>query len=176
MPNGVSTPSATPPPCSTACCVIGTAPATWQQAQWPSRLLDSLSHRDDDARPHRMSLWLPRASTTPIDVPTYLGMSPRLRRAGWAATKAARSHGMSPAVAPDPMARHQPSDAPNTSNDVFMPSGTSPGAPNAELTTSQTGQNSWDATQQQHHAPRPHVLSGCATTCLVTQTHRLDLQ
>ena len=106
MPNGVSMPSGTPPPRSTACCVTGVAPAIGQQARRPSRPPDSLSECDDDAWPHGMSLWPPRASTTPVDVPTYLGTSPRLRRASWAATKAAQSRGTSPAVAPDPTMSH----------------------------------------------------------------------
>ena len=129
-------PSATPPPHSTACCVRGVAPAAWQQARWLSRLPDSSSHRDDEARPHGVSPWPPRALTMHIDVPTFLGMSPRLRRAGWAAMKAAQSCGTSPAVAPDPTMRHRPCDASNTLNDVFVPSGSmSPGVPNAGLTT-----------------------------------------
>ena len=109
MPNGVSMPSGTPPPCSMACCVTGAAPAAWQQARPP-----------------------PRVSTTPVDVPTYLGTSPRLRRAGWAATKAVQSRGTSPAAAPDPTMRHWPCDASNMSN---VPLGTSPGVPNAGLMT-----------------------------------------
>ena len=135
MPNGMSTPSAMPPPCSTACCMTGAAPATWQQARWPSRLPDSLLECNNKARPHGMSLWPPCALSTHIDVPTYLGMSPRLRRASWAATKATQSHGTSPATAPDPMMHHRPCDASNTSNDMFVPSGTSPGVPNTGLMT-----------------------------------------
>ena len=143
-----------------ACCVIGTAPATWQQARWPSRLLDSSSHCDDDVWPHSASPWPPRASTMPVDVPTYLGMSPRLRRASWAATKAARSRGMSPATAPNPTARHWPCDAPNTSNDVFVPLGTSLGAPNARLTTPR-----WAETAHPTAASRP------ATACPLWMCH-----
>ena len=106
MPNGVSTPSATPPPHSMACCMIGAAPATWQQARWPSRLPDSSLGRDDEARPHGASRRPPRALNTHVNVPIYLGTSQRLRRAGWAATKAAQSRGTSPAAAPDPTMRH----------------------------------------------------------------------
>ena len=135
MPNGISTPSAMPPPCSMACCVIGMDPAAWQQARWPSRLPDLSSHCDDEVRPHGVSPRPPHALTTHIDMPTFLGTSPRLRRAGWAVMKAVQSHGMSPAMAPDPTARHQPCDALDTSNDVLVPSGMCPGVLNAGLTT-----------------------------------------
>ena len=135
MPNGVSTPSATSPPCSTACCMTGAAPAAWQQARPPGQPPDSSSHRDDDAQPHAASPQPLHAPTMPINVPTYVGTSPRLRRASWAATTAAQSRGTSPATAPGPTMRHRPCDASNTSNDMFVPSGTSPGALNAGLTT-----------------------------------------
>ena len=135
MPNGVSMPSGTHPPCSTACCMTGAAPAAWQQAQWLSRPPGSSSGHNDDAQPDGASPRLPHALNTHADVPTYLGTSPRLRRAGWAAMKAVQSRGTSPAVAPDPMAHYWPCDAPNMSNDMFMPLGTSLGALNAGLTT-----------------------------------------
>ena len=135
MPNGMSMPSGAPPPCSMPCCMTGMAPATWQQAQWPSWLPDSSSGRNDKAWPHGMSPWLPCVLNTHNDMPNYLGMSPRLRRAIWEAMKAARSHSTSPAMAPNPTMRHWPCNALNTLNDVFVPLGTSPGVPNAGLMT-----------------------------------------
>ena len=106
MPNGVSTPSAMPPPRSTACCVTGAALAAWQQARWLSRLPDSSSGHNDEAWPHGASPRPPRALNMHVDVPIYLGTSQRLRRAGWAATKAAQSRSTSPAAAPDPTMCH----------------------------------------------------------------------
>ena len=108
---------------------------------------------------------------------TYLGMSPRLRRASWAASKAAQSHGTSPAAAPDPTACHRPCDAPNTLNDMFMPSGTSPGVPNAGLMTprrlKQLGRHPTVASRPTTARPlwmchnvsgHPDMLSGPSTT------------
>ena len=48
----------------------------------------NLDRRDNDAWPHGVSPQPLRVLNMHVDVPTYLGMSPRLRRASWAASKA----------------------------------------------------------------------------------------
>ena len=153
-----------------ACCMAGMAPTTWQQAWQPSRPPDSSLHRDDNARPHGTSPQPPRVSTTPIDVPTYLGTSPRLRRAGWAATKAAQSRGTSPAAAPDPTMRHWPCDASNTSNDMFMPSGTSLGVLNAGLMTPRWAETA-GTPPNGSIAPHSHTSSTDVRQCVWSPRH-----
>ena len=74
------------PSCSSRLYIM--SPAAWQQAQWLSRLPDlSLGH-NNEVQPHGVLPQPPCVLNTHIDVPTFLGMSPRLRRAGWEATKA----------------------------------------------------------------------------------------
>ena len=68
----------------------------------------------------------------------------------------------------------RPQDAPDTPNGVSMPFGTSPDMPNVGLAIPQAGRTRRDAAQRRRCAPRPRMLIACATTCLITQTRRLD--
>ena len=68
----------------------------------------------------------------------------------------------------------RPQDAPDTPNGVSMPFGTSPDVPNVGLAIPQAGRTRRDAAQRRRCAPRPRMLIASATTCLITQTRRLD--
>ena len=62
----------------------------------------------------------------------------------------------------------RPQDVPDMPSGVSMPFGMSPDMPNVGLAILQAGRNCWDTAQWQQRTPQLRVLSGHATTCLVT--------